>query len=109
MSGPVAIVLERLDRVRRAGRGFTARCPAHEDRTNSLSVVVGDDGRVLLNCFARCHPEVVVRSMGLEWRDLFADARRARARPSRWMSPLNEARRATLREARRQIHRLVEP
>jgi DNA-binding transcriptional regulator YiaG len=44
---PVSVVLGRLDLVRKSGKGWMARCPAHEDRTPSLSVSEGDDGRVL--------------------------------------------------------------
>jgi putative DNA primase/helicase len=47
------------------------RCPAHDDRTPSLSVKEGDD-RVLLYCHAGCSPEDVVGALGLEMRDLFA-------------------------------------
>lgn len=70
-SGPVARVLDRLGNVRRSSDGWTARCPAHGDKRNSLSVAVGDDGRVLLKCHAGCENEAVVRAMGMEWRDLF--------------------------------------
>ncbi len=49
-SGAVARVLDRLRNVRSSGDGWTALCPApaHEDRRNSLSVAMGDDGRVLI-------------------------------------------------------------
>jgi hypothetical protein len=33
-----------LEKVRRNGAGWIARCPAHEDRSPSLSVREGDDG-----------------------------------------------------------------
>lgn len=38
------------------GRGprWVARCPAHDDAAPSLSIGTGDDGRVLLHCFAGC-------------------------------------------------------
>ena len=70
-SGPVARVLDRLGNVRRSGDGWTARCPAHRDRQNSLSVAQGDDGRVLLTCFAGCSPDDVVKALGLTMADLF--------------------------------------
>lgn len=36
------------------GGGYLVRCPAHRDRTPSLSVDDGDDGRLLVHCFAGC-------------------------------------------------------
>lgn len=64
-------VLERLDGARRSGSGWTARCPSHEDRHASLSVGEGDDGRVLVTCFAGCDAESIVAALGLDLRDLF--------------------------------------
>lgn len=40
-----------------------ARCPAHHDGTASLSVKKGEDGRVLLHCFARCSYEAIIAAM----------------------------------------------
>lgn len=59
-------VLERLDGVRseRAGQ-WNARCPAHHDRHASLSVGVGEDGRVLLHCHAGCTVLDVLDALGL--------------------------------------------
>ncbi len=57
--------------VRRQGQGHTAKCPAHDDRKNSLSIREGDDGRVLLHCFARCDVARIVAALGLTMRDLF--------------------------------------
>src|SRR5581483_1134806 len=50
-----------------------ARCPAHDDRANSVSVGTGDDGRVLLKCFAGCTVEAIVARIGLTLADLFAE------------------------------------
>lgn len=47
------------------------RCPAHADRSPSLSVAEGRDGRVLVHCFAGCSVEEVCRALGLTIRDLF--------------------------------------
>ena len=63
--------LDLLDGLRRSGDGWSARCPAHEDRHNSLSVREGDDGKVLVHCFAGCTAEDIVAGLGLEMRDLF--------------------------------------
>jgi hypothetical protein len=71
MSRPISIVRPRLKGVQASGSGYTAHCPAHDDRTPSLHVTEGDDGRVLLKCFAGCRTETIVRRIGLEMKDLF--------------------------------------
>lgn len=45
------------------GRSGICRCPAHDDRTPSLSVATGHDGRLLLNCFTGCAFEDVVAAL----------------------------------------------
>lgn len=65
--------VDRLERVRRSGKGWIARCPGHDDDSPSLSVTEGDDGRVLLNCHAGCTTEDVVTAMGLTLSDLFPE------------------------------------
>ena len=39
------------------------RCPAHKDRTPSLSVDDGVDGRLLVKCFAGCEGKVVLSAL----------------------------------------------
>lgn len=66
--------LSRLEKVKRTGKGsWLARCPAHMDKSPSLSVGVGDDGRILIRCFAECGAEAVVAAVGLEMSDLYPD------------------------------------
>ena len=50
-----------------------ARCPAHADRTPSLSVGVGGDGQILLCCHAGCDASAVVAALGLTMADLRSD------------------------------------
>jgi hypothetical protein len=52
-------IAQVLGRSSRAGRGFVCCCPAHEDRTPSLSIRDGDDGRVLWRCHAGCSQDAV--------------------------------------------------
>lgn len=66
-------LLSRLERVRTSTNGWTARCPAHEDSTPSLSVTIGEDGRILLKCFAGCEVTAIVEALGLGLPDLFAE------------------------------------
>lgn len=68
---PVISVLARLERVKRSGTGWTARCPAHDDHKNSLSISEGHDGRVLLYCHASCSTSAVCDALGLLLADLF--------------------------------------
>lgn len=63
-----------LDGVKHQAAGAMARCPAHEDKTASLAISTGDDGRILLKCFASCTPEEITEAMGLSMADLFPDS-----------------------------------
>jgi putative DNA primase/helicase len=87
MTNPIDLLLSRLDRPRKSGKGYTCRCPAHEDRSPSLSVSEGTDGRVLIHCFGGCRADDVIAAVGLGWKDLFpgtldSDARREYRRQS---------------------------
>ena len=66
-------LLDRLDGVTKTTKGWQARCPAHDDRTASLSVSTGDDGRWLLYCHAECDPDAILAKLNLEWGDLFPE------------------------------------
>jgi hypothetical protein len=67
-------LLSRLDRVKRTGTGqWLACCPAHADRSPSLSVKETDDGRLLLHCFAGCGPIEVLIAAGLRFADLYPE------------------------------------
>ena len=106
--GCADVLLSRLDRVKRTGKGWIACCPAHTDKSASLSVIEADDGKVLLHCFAGCNSLDVVQSVGLSLADLFPQrlapqtdaerrAMRQAARESRWAAALGVlAREATV-------------
>jgi hypothetical protein len=65
-------LISRLDGVKRTGPGrWLARCPAHEDRSPSLSIRELEDSRVLVHCFASCSVEEVLSAVGLEMDVLF--------------------------------------
>lgn len=62
-----------LVQAQRIGAGrWKARCPAHNDRSPSLSIREGDDGRVLVLCRAGCALESILAALKLAKRDLFA-------------------------------------
>lgn len=50
---------------------MVARCPAHKDRTASLSIRELDDGRTLVHCFAGCEVGAVLGAIGLDLADLY--------------------------------------
>jgi len=90
---PFDRLLDRLEGVQRHGKGCRALCPACGGKSRKLSVTQGDDGRVLLHCFASCSPHDVLAAVGLTVNDLFV--RRIEAN----MTP---AQKRELREAARQ-------
>lgn len=63
--------LARFDDVRPSGRGWMVRCPAHADKSPSLSVAEGDNGSILVHCFAGCGAHDVVAAAGLDLGALF--------------------------------------
>jgi hypothetical protein len=66
----LAAFLNKLERVTKSGAGHMARCPAHEDRTASLSVREGDDGKILLFCQAGCETKRVLEKLSLTFADI---------------------------------------
>ena len=48
---------------RQNGEGYMCRCPAHDDRTPSLSVSEAEDGTVLFYCFAGCSQAEVMDAL----------------------------------------------
>ncbi len=65
--------LARLGGVRSCGTGrWSACCPAHNDKSPSLSVREAGS-RLLLHCFSGCTPDEIVLALGLELKGLFTD------------------------------------
>lgn len=58
---------------KRTGTGYTACCPSHDDTNPSLSISEGDDGKILLKCFAGCSLADICRSLGISQSDLFPE------------------------------------
>jgi putative DNA primase/helicase len=67
----LAPVLRRLHGVQGGPNQFTALCPAHHDTRQSLSIGIGNQGQVLLHCFAGCAWQTILNELGLQPRDLF--------------------------------------
>jgi hypothetical protein len=62
-----------LDDVRSRGSGkWSARCPAHADKSPSLSITDGDRA-ILLKCWAGCSLQEITDNLGIKIKDLFFD------------------------------------
>ncbi len=65
-------MLERLTAVKQTAPGrWIAQCPAHEDKTPSLSIRETQDGRVLLHCFGGCETQLILQALAFDFGDLF--------------------------------------
>ncbi len=80
MTDPVQTVLEALERagsrgqMTKTGERWQYQCPAHDDRKPSLSIGVGEGGKVLLRCHAGCQTEAICHALGLSLSDLMPSA-----------------------------------
>lgn len=69
------LLLSRVKKVRRtAGNSWVACCPAHEDRSPSMTVKDVGDGRVLIHCFAGCDVESILGAVGMDWSDILPES-----------------------------------
>lgn len=70
--------------VKETKKGWDVNCPAHDDRHPSLGVMVGQEGRIVLNCLAHCENHDIVSALGITMADLFPDRElNGQARPLR--------------------------
>ena len=69
-----AKLLDRLEAVKQTGPGrWLARCPAHPDKSPSLTICETDQRMTLIHCFAGCEPGDVLAAIGLTMSDLFPE------------------------------------
>ena len=52
-------------------RRWIASCPAHDDRSPSLFIAAGRDGKVLVRCLVGCDLPAILQAVELHVRDLF--------------------------------------
>ncbi len=72
------LILTRLESVRVVGpHRWVALCPAHDDRSPSLSIRATDDGKTLIHCFSGCAPDDILTAIGLTWKDLYPERDKA--------------------------------
>ena len=94
MSAGIIFDLAEHFNAKRIGKGWMAKCPAHDDRKPSLSIDEGGNGRVLLKCHSGCELDAILAAAGLTKRALFPGHElRDRAIPARTRNALARARR----------------
>ena len=72
MTSPAEKILHHLEGTKQVGSGkWQAHCPAHDDKSPSLSIKEINDGTLLLKCWAGCNAGEIVSAVGLELSDLF--------------------------------------
>lgn len=77
-------LLPRLQGVRQlATSRWVAKCPAHDDRSPSLSIRETEDGRLLLHDFGGCSTHDVLAALGMTAVDLFPERITHRNKPMR--------------------------
>ena len=67
-------ILAAFPGAKRSRAGWSARCPAHDDQRQSLSIGQGDAGKWLLRCHAGCNLTKILAAAHLDVQDLFPDA-----------------------------------
>jgi putative DNA primase/helicase len=75
--------LGNLENVRKQGAGYLASCPAHADQHPSLSIGEGEEGRILVRCWAGCPTSSVLAALGLSFADLYPQRSQHRRRAGR--------------------------
>ncbi len=89
-------IIDRFAKPRRKTGGYTALCPAHDDRNASLVISDGTKG-TLVHCHAGCSTVEVLAAVGLGLDQLFAE----------WRGDANTARISTQLEGYAEIQRLI--
>jgi len=96
----VDVLLSNLAKVRKTtSESWLACCPAHNDKSPSLTVRELDDGRVLVHCFAGCSVESILGAVGLTFDALFPDKLVENAKPLRRPFPAADVLEALAGEA----------
>nr|WP_299245356.1 CHC2 zinc finger domain-containing protein [uncultured Halomonas sp.] len=90
-TGPADVhaLLQRLEKVKQTrSDAWKACCPAHDDRSPSLSVRLVDEGKILLKCWSGCSASDIVATLGMELSDLFP-----RREHDTWSKPVSPGQR----------------
>ena len=96
----VDTILDKLEKVRKFGKGWRACCPACGSKTqHKLSIKESDTGAVLIRCWGGCDVHQITSALGLELTDLFPP-RESTGKPNRRAFSSYEA----VRELGKELH-----
>lgn len=56
--------------IRPSGNGYTACCPAHDDKIPSLSFSENENGKIMVYCHSGCTFYQIIQSLGIKEKDL---------------------------------------
>lgn len=74
MASDIDLLLSKLDGVKSSGHDkWVALCPAHADKTPSLSIRQLEDSRILINCWSGCGAIDVLESIDMNFQHLMPD------------------------------------
>jgi putative DNA primase/helicase len=83
-ASPIRRVLAELGLSPEQGRSqYSARCPAHDDNSASLSIGVKPDGTVGLTCHAGCSADTVCSALGITTANLFPGSSSPKPKPAK--------------------------
>ena len=72
MTRPIDLVLARLDKPKPSARDrWRSPCPACGGNKSALSVGIGNNDAVLIQCWKGCDVDSIVGALGLQLHDLF--------------------------------------
>ena len=89
---PTAADIAKVLNARKCGGGWMALCPAHKEKTPSLSISKGKDGRPLVFCFGGCPQDILIDALKKRgaWHDGPAAPSRTLRRKAKLMSLTDE-------------------
>lgn len=71
MNPNIEDILSRLNKVKGRNGNWVACCPAHEDRSPSMTIRETPDGKILMHCFSGCSISEIAGAIGIDLTDLF--------------------------------------
>jgi protein tyrosine phosphatase len=67
-------ILAKLRKVKKTSSNrWLACCPAHEDKSPSLSIMQNETGKIFVHCFAGCDGNAIMAAMGMTLADLYPE------------------------------------